>query len=154
VAVFNLLGDDWDETHERDGYRWRSVAIGGRIGAERIGCSVYELEPGQRTFPYHFHHGNEEWLLALSGRPTLRTPEGDRELRAGDLVAFPAGPDGAHAVANRTDEPARVAIFSTLRLPSIVMYPDSDKIRARWSYDEDGALDFRRADEVDYWEGE
>jgi uncharacterized cupin superfamily protein len=152
VDVANLFGAELDAFQEREGFRWRGARLGPRIGATRIGCSIYELEPGERTFPYHFHYGNEEWLLVVRGTPTLRSPDGERELRAGDLVAFPAGPDGAHAVANRSGEPARVAIFSTLCLPSVVVYPDSDKVRARWS-DED-ALTFRRGDVVDYWEGE
>ena len=34
----------------------------------------------------------------LSGSPTLRGPDGERVLRAGDVVCFPVGPDGAHQV--------------------------------------------------------
>jgi uncharacterized cupin superfamily protein len=153
VELFNLFADDWDGSQERDGHRWRAVRVGARVGAERIGCSVYELEPGQRTWPYHFHYGNEEWLLVVSGTPTLRTPDGEYELRAGDLLAFPAGPEGAHAVENRSEEPARVAIFSTLVAPSISVYPDSGKIGVRPGVPED-TLNFRRDDAVDYWEGE
>jgi uncharacterized cupin superfamily protein len=153
VDVFSLFADDWDGSQERDGYRGRAVRVGARVGAERIGCSVYELEPGQRTCPYHFHYGNEEWLLVVSGTPTLRTPDRERKLRAGDLVAFPAGPEGAHAVENRSEEPARAAIFSTLVTPSISVYPDSGKIGVRPGVPED-TLNFRRGDAVDYWEGE
>jgi uncharacterized cupin superfamily protein len=150
----NLFGAELDGSQEREGFRWRNARLGPRIGASRIGCSIYELEAGQKSFPYHFHWGNDEWLLVVRGAPTVRTPGGERQLREGDLLAFPAGPDGAHAVENRTDEPARVAIFSTLVLPSVVMYPDSDKIRARWTQGDDAILDFRRADAVDYWVGE
>jgi uncharacterized cupin superfamily protein len=149
----NLFRAELDGAQEREGYRWRSARLGPRIGAGRIGCSVYELEPGQRSFPYHFHYGNEEWLLVVHGAPTLRTPEGERELRAGDLVAFPIGPEGAHAVENRSGEPSRVAIFSTLVTPSVSVYPDSGKIGVRPGVRAD-TLDFRRGDAVDYWEGE
>jgi uncharacterized cupin superfamily protein len=149
----NLFRAELDWAQEREGYRWRSARLGPRIGAERIGCSVYELEPGQRSFPYHFHYGNEEWLLVVAGVAVLRTPDGERELRAGDLVAFPAGPEGAHAVENRSGEPVRVAIFSTLILPAISVYPDSGKIGVRPGVPED-TLNFVRGDAVDYWEGE
>lgn len=152
VQLENFFSAELDETQDREGFRWRGATLGPRIGASRIGCSIYELEPGQRSFPYHLHHGNEEWLLVLTGAPTLRSPDGERELRGGDLVAFPPGPDGAHQVENRSDEPARVAIFSTLLLPSVVEYPDSGKIGVRWS--DDGVARFRRADAVDYWDGE
>jgi uncharacterized cupin superfamily protein len=152
VQSENLYSAELDETQDREGFRWRGAALGPRIGAQRIGCSVYELEAGERTFPYHVHWGNEEWLLVLAGAPTLRAHDGERELRAGDLVAFPEGPEGAHQVENRSAEPARVAIFSTLRLPSVVEYLDSGKVGVRWSGDD--VLRFRRDDAVDYWEGE
>ena len=57
--------------------------------------------------------GPEEWLLVVAGRPTLRTPEGERQLEPGDVVAFPQGPAGAHKVANATDETVRVVILSS-----------------------------------------
>jgi uncharacterized cupin superfamily protein len=149
----NLFGADLDGSQDRDGYRWRSARLGPRIGASRIGCSLYELEPGQRSFPYHFHYGNEEWLLVVRGTPTLRTPEGQRDLREGDLVAFPTGPEGAHSVENRSHDPVRVAVFSTLVTPAISVYPDSGKVGVRPGVPED-TFNFVRGDAVDYWEGE
>ena len=134
---------------EREGYgaRWQQVAP--HVGAERIGATVYELDEGQQTFPYHFHYGVEEWLLVLDGTPTLRAPGGERLLRRGDLVCFPSGPVGAHAVRG----PGRIVIFSTGQRPSISVYPDSDKVGVRWAGDEE-PLNFRRGDAVEYWEGE
>jgi uncharacterized cupin superfamily protein len=82
----------------------------------------------------------------VSGTPTLRTPKGERELRAGDLVGFPQGDEGAHTFYNRGSEPSRIVIFSTLR-SGYPTYPDSDKVAA-------GGRVFRRADAVDYWDGE
>lgn len=149
----NLFRAEIDDGQDREGYHWHSARLGPRIGATRIGCSVYELEAGERTFPYHFHYGNEEWLFVVVGEPTLRTPAGERELREGDLVAFPAGPEGAHAVENRSRGPVRVAIFSTRVTPSIAVYPDSGKIGVRPGVPED-TLNFLRGDAVDYWEGE
>jgi uncharacterized cupin superfamily protein len=149
VRRFSLFSDDLELAQERDGFRWRGARVGGRIGARRIGGSVYELAPGERTFPYHFHHGVEEWLLVVDGTPTLRAPDGERELRRGDLVCFPVGPAGAHTVIG----PGRVLILSANREPSISVYPDSDKLGSRPGGDED-RLNFRRDDAVDYWEGE
>jgi hypothetical protein len=74
LRVFNVHGDDWEREQEREGYRWRARMIGPLIGASAIGATVYELQPGQRSFPYHYEYGNEEWLLVIAGRPTLRTP--------------------------------------------------------------------------------
>ncbi len=85
------------------------------IGAELIGGSMYELEPGDRLWPYHTHHANEEWLIVLRGAPTLRTPEGERELAEGDVVCFRRGTEGLHQIRNATDAPMRVLMLSTLR---------------------------------------
>jgi uncharacterized cupin superfamily protein len=146
---FNVYADEWDNERDRPGFRWRHR----RIGSEKLGFGLYELPSGERTFPYHFHYGNEEWLITLAGTPTLRTPEGERELVPGDAVCFPAGPAGAHQVINRSDEPVRVLILSTLVEPSISMYPDTDKVGVRPGVEED-TLNFRRETAVDYWEGE
>ncbi len=111
------------------------------------GASLYELGPGERICPYHFHCANEEWVLVVSGAPTLRSPEGDRVLRAGDAVCFPTGPEGAHDVRNDGGEPAAL---STLIYPEVPVYPDSDKIEV-WGIGEDSAM-FRNGSAVSYWD--
>lgn len=146
---FNLLRGDLQGVSDRDGYTYCAERVGDRLGGEQIGGSIYELPAGEQTFPYHFHHGVEEWLLVLDGTPALRTPVGERELRRGDVVCFPSGPDGAHAVRG----PGRVLILSANRTPSISVYPDSDKLGTRPKVDDD-RLNFRRSDAVDYWDGE
>ena len=89
---------------------------------------MYELAPGQQS-AYHWQVGEEEWLLVLVGAPTLRTPDGEQVLRPWDLVAFPRGEAGAHQVRNDTTEPARLAFFSTLSDPEVVVYPDDDRVK-------------------------
>src|SRR5205823_5222547 len=101
---------------------------GQRLGAKSIGLGVYDLEPGQRTWPYHYHLGLEEWLLVVSGRPTLRSPDGEQVLEPGDVVVFPVGPEGAHQVRNDGEERARVAIFSSKPTLAAAVYPDSAKL--------------------------
>jgi uncharacterized cupin superfamily protein len=93
------------------------------------GGSLYELAPGQES-PYHWQVGEEEWLLVLSGAPTLRTPDGEQVLGPWDLTAFPRGESGAHQVRNETLEPVRLAFFSTLSDPEIVVYPDDGRVKA------------------------
>ena len=88
---FNLFTDELeaeDEWH-RPGYPKRAAAVDEAIGGGKIGAAVYELEEGERLCPYHYHHGVEEWLLVVAGTPTLRTPDGEQQLRAGDVVCFP-----------------------------------------------------------------
>jgi uncharacterized cupin superfamily protein len=100
----------------------RGARVGAAAGATELGATVYELDPGSAISPYHLHYGNEELLVVLSGRPTLRTPDGVRRLEPGAVVAFPRGPDGAHRVANPGDEPARVLLVSTMNLPEIAVH--------------------------------
>ena len=140
----NLHAPEFDHGSERPGYRWRGVRVGRVIEGDQIGASLYELGDGERTYPYHFHHGTEEWLLVVGGTPTLRTPAGERVLREGDVVCFPAGPDGAHQVAG----PGSVLLLSSRSSPEVVEYPDSGKVGAR-----PGGT-YRAADGVDYWYGE
>ena len=118
-----------------------------------LGGSLYELEPGDRLWPYHTHHANEEWLIVTQGRPTLRTSEGEHDLQEGDVVAFPRGKDGAHQVSNRTDSPIRVLMLSTLIAPDIVEYIDSGKVGARSAAGERILLS-RPGPILDYWDGE
>ena len=119
------------------------------FGAVATGMSVYELEPGNASWPYHFEVTEEEWLIVLVGRPTLRTPDGERELGPWDCAFFPTGEAGAHKVTNRTDETVRVCIWSNRFAVATTVYPDSEKVGA-WP---PGKL-FRLADAVDYFTGE
>jgi uncharacterized cupin superfamily protein len=137
------------DSSDPEGYRAGMDRFGPKIGATQLGGSVYELPPGQSICPYHYEIGFEEWLFVLTGRPTLRTPEGTRELRPWDVAFFPDGPDGAHKVTNNTDETSRVAILSNKGDPGAAVYPDSDKIGI-WPPNKL----FRIGDAVDYWDGE
>jgi uncharacterized cupin superfamily protein len=143
----DLFSDEWDDEVTRPGYERRDLWAAYRLGAEQLGASVYVLPPGQATWPYHWHYGNEELLVVLSGRPTLRDPDGELELGPGDTVLFKRGPEGAHKLDNRTEETARVLILSTTRSPEVLEYPDSEKVRA-------GPLVFPKSAAVDYWDGE
>ena len=153
MDVFNLHGDEWDRVEEREGWRSRDAWVGARLGAELIGGSLYELEPGDRLWPYHTHHANEEWLIVVRGTPTLRTPDGEQELREGDVACFRRGPDGAHQVSNRTASPVRVLMLSTLLAPEIVEYLDTGKMGTRDAGGNRLTLS-RPGPSADYWEGE
>jgi uncharacterized cupin superfamily protein len=143
----------WDDD-DPAGYNAGASRFGGEIGGSMLGATIYELPPGQSNCPYHYEYGNEEWLTVLRGRLTVRHPGGEEELEAGDTVAFVNGPDGAHKLTNRSDEPVRVLMFSTQIEPSAAVYPDSDKI-GLWPGDDRDKIMVNRADaNVGYWEGE
>ncbi len=134
------------------GYRCRIAQFGPGIGAEQLGGSVYELDPGDSVCPYHYEGVEEEWLLVLTGTPTLRDPEGEHELVPGDVVCFLVGPVGAHKVTNRSDTVVRILMLSTMpkNEHSICVYPDSDKVGV-WPWP---GKRLRLTDTVDYWDGE
>lgn len=150
----NLFSAPLESDSERpDGFGFSFARLGPQLGAKLVGATIYELPPGQTTFPYHYEYGCEEWLLVVAGHPTLRHPGGEAELEPGDLVGFPEGPEGAHKVTNRTEETARIMILSTKGGPGVAVYPDSDKLGI---FTEDGADDVmvRRESDVDYWDRE
>ena len=154
----NLFEPDFDASQDAPGFRWKRARLGRQAGAERLGASLFELDPGEAAFPYHFHFGNEELLIVVAGRPSLRGPEGWRELEEGELVAFPVGEDGGHQVANRSDAPARILMLSQMVEPDVIVMPDSGKVQAREKAPgstERGLWHISRAaDAVKYLEGE
>ena len=131
MEIFNLNADEWNEEVEHEGFAFKDCWVGARIGSELIGGSMYEVAPGKKLWPYHTHHGNEEWAIVLRGRPTLRTPEGERELAEGDVACFRRGKGGAHQVINRTDEPVRVLMLSTVLQPDVVESSTAARSRRR-----------------------
>jgi uncharacterized cupin superfamily protein len=142
----------YDDT-DPDGYRAGMDRFGQRIGARRIGGSVYEVPAGQSICPYHYELGDEEWLIVLAGRPTIRHPGGEDVLEPGDTVCFPEGPEGAHKVTNHGTETVRVLMLSTRRLPSVAIYPDSDKVGVWEGFGAPLGL-YRRESGVEYYDRE
>ena len=139
---------EWDDD-DPDGYHPGYKRVTPELGGEQIVMKVYELPPGQSICPYHYENGEEEWLTVLTGRATLRTPEGERELAAWDTAFFPIGEAGAHKLTNHGDQNARVLMWSNRADPATSIYPDSQKVGA-WP---PGKL-FRLDDAVGYWDGE
>lgn len=127
----NVFEPEWDAEQERPPFAWRRSRIGRQAGSERLGASLFELEPGASSFPLHIHRQNEELIVVLEGRPTLRGIDGERELTPGEVVACPAGRGGAHRVDNGSDAPVRFLVVSTMEAPDIVEYPDSGKVWIR-----------------------
>lgn len=141
----NVLGVELDEPLDEAGFRHVAASVGPRLGARRIGASVYQAEAGLPIWPYHYHHGIEEWLYVVAGAPVLREPAGERILSPGDLVCFPSGQRGAHTLKG----PGRFVIFATGHdvEPYVSVYPDSDKVGGP-----EGIL--LRGSAVGYWHGE
>lgn len=160
MDVVNRADLNWTET-DRGATRFRRKRLAAGTDAERLGCSLYELSPGDRSWPYHYHAGNEEALYVLAGEGTVRGPDGDREVRAGDYVALPTGEEGAHRVVNDGDDPLRYLALSTMDDPDVAIYPDTGKFGVFAGAPPGGTAErhevsgyYRLGDDVDYWDGE
>lgn len=159
-------------TVHSDALAWEDVKLSGRYGIRRkrlaahaggrkLGCSLYELLPAKRSWPYHYHCANEEAYYVLAGRGTLRLDGGERALAAGDYVALPPGANTAHQMVNTGDMPLRYLAISTMIEPDITVYPESGKVGLVAGSAPGGAPSERTlhqilpiAAAVDYWRGE
>ncbi len=138
-----------------EGFRASRALLGRQAGAKRLGLSLWELPPGEAAYPYHFHLADEELIVVLGGSPTLRTPQGWRELQAGEVVSFPTGEAGAHQLVNWGTERVRFLSFSPAGNLDAVIYPDARKLGVAERRPEGFALRVRMPqDSVEYWEGE
>jgi uncharacterized cupin superfamily protein len=123
-GAMNLYGDEWDvERRTQNGSIVRMRHVGHALETELIGGTLMEAEPGYLG-PYHLHHGNEELLLVLAGRLVVRTPDREGEVEAGDVVFFPRGQAGLHAIENRSGEPARFFLLSSKVHPDVTERPE------------------------------
>lgn len=118
----SIYADEFESLGENP---WEGGARSRRLPrGEDLGASLYVLVPGATTGYYHFHHGIEEMLLLIEGRPKLRTSDGERTLELGEVVHFRKGPEGAHQIINDTDDTVRLVMVSNQASPDAVEYPD------------------------------
>ena len=152
----NIERPEFDDVRDQEGFRANRARLGRQAGAQRLGLSLWEVPSGQAAYPYHAHLTEEEILVVLEGRPSLRTPDGWSELERGDVVTFLRGEAGAHQIVNRTDEPVRFLAASTGGEPDVVIQPDSGKIGAFERRPDGGGMRlwFRREDQREYYDGE
>jgi len=159
VPTTNESDLDWtEEDHGETAFRRKQLSDA--AGGEDIGTSLYELPPGKRAWPYHYHTGNEEAIYVLAGEGSIRLDGERHPLSAGDYVACPADERGGHRVINDSDAPLRYLAISTMDDPDVLVYPDSEKIgvytgSAPGDHENRELTKYFPADaDVDYWEGE
>ncbi|MGH7963206.1 MAG: cupin domain-containing protein [Candidatus Binatia bacterium] len=158
----NVVHEDslsWDEQSHGPHFAWRRKKLAIAGGGRKLGCSLYELSPGRRSWPYHYHCANEEAIYVLGGNGTLRLAGQEVPIAQGDYIALPTGADHPHQIINTSDAPLRYLCFSTMIEPDISVYPDSNKF-GLFAGAAPGAVQrtltaYLPADaKVDYWEGE
>ena len=151
----NINNPVYDEPRDHPGFVAKSARLGRQVKSERVGLSLWEIAAGEAAYPYHWHTAEEEVLVVLEGQPSLRTPDGWRELDEGAVIRFALGEGGAHQLVNRTQHRVRFLGLSN-QAPEVVVYPDSGKVGC-YERRPDGSgirLIFRECDAVDYHEGE
>lgn len=150
-GILHMRMEDMRVSHNVHGdYEYTKRTFVGRGTGKSLVC-VYEVPPGKSTYPYHCHLKDEETFHILSGTGTLRTPEGERPVSAGDFLHFPAGPEGAHRLTNTGSVPLIYIDFDVIHDLDVCLYPDSGKL-AVWGK---GVNRVYPADaNVDYYDGE
>lgn len=157
MAPINDADLEWTDV-ENDDVSFRRKQLGEAADGDDIGCSLYELPPGGRSWPYHYHTANEEAMYVLSGTGTLRLDGETYPLEAGEYATFPADDSGGHRVVNDSDEPLRYLVMSTMIDPDVTVYPESDRFGVfvgsppggREARSLEGFYD--RESTVEYWE--
>ena len=127
----NIVGQgdlEWSEQSHGQGFGYRRKQLGAVAGGRKVGCSLYEVPPGRRAFPYHYHLANEEAIYMLEGSGTLRIGEEEIRVSEGDYVALPAREQAAHQLVNDSGAVLRYLCFSTMIEPDVMVYPDSEKV--------------------------
>lgn len=144
---------EWME-RPHDEFVGKAKRIGRAAGGEKLGATIYEISPGRRMMPYHYHLGIEEAIYVLDGEGTLRLDDEEHGISAGDYVALPADETGAHQIENTGEEPIRYLCFSTMEDPDVVVYPDSEKVMVAGGGEEGYRKVLDENAELEYWDRE
>jgi uncharacterized cupin superfamily protein len=126
MSKVNEADLDWSD-YDHGESQFRRKQLSAAVGAEDLGCSLYELPPEKRSWPYHYHTANEEAIFVLAGEGQLRGDDGEQRLERGDFVALPADERGGHQVVNDSDDPLRYLMLSTMNDPDVTVYPEMEK---------------------------
>jgi uncharacterized cupin superfamily protein len=132
--------------------------VGPMLGLTGLGCALTVVPPGKRAYPFHRHHVFNELFYILSGSGEVRLDQRTLPIRAGDLIANPAGAE-AHQIVNTGREELRYLAISDIDTVDVIDYPDSGKMGVAAGV-KNGDLStatykaFGRVTPADYFDGE
>jgi uncharacterized cupin superfamily protein len=140
-----------EDPNKIDNFRLFSASprLSNVVNSKNLVFDLRMLNPGQYSFPYHFHRNAEELMMIISGSMTLRSPNGFEITGKGDIVFIEMGETGAHQFFNHTSEPCTYLDLRTIYGIDVVEYPDSGKINLLPAYEV-----FEKNSKVNYFKGE
>jgi uncharacterized cupin superfamily protein len=157
--VLNIAEAPLMERGHGEQFAVKLARMGAAIGLEGLGCMLHIVPPGKRAFPFHAHHVADELFFILSGEGEYRYGGETYPVKAGDVVAAPAG-GPAHQLINSGSAELRYLGISTNGGADVVEYPDSKKfaILAGMTAGNPMSAKFRHVgragNSLDYWDGE
>ena len=86
--------------------------VGEAAGFRELGARHVVLEPGAWSSQRHWHVGEDELLVMLTGRAILIEDDGETELRPGDIAVWPKSIPNGHHLINRSSEPCSFVCLS------------------------------------------
>ena len=84
----------------------------GRPASPTSAPATSMLEPGAWSSQRHWHEARTNSLVMLDGEAVLVEDDGETELAAGDIAAWPKGVTNGHHLINRSDGRARFVAIS------------------------------------------
>ncbi|HSG31972.1 MAG TPA: cupin domain-containing protein [Thermodesulfobacteriota bacterium] len=164
LKMANIINEKdlvWDTNSYNSRFEYKKKSLSQNSGAEKLGCSIYEVPPGKSAFPFHYHCSNEEAVFILEGNAELRFGDESYFVSKGDYLTFPAE-GSAHQLTNRGETTLKYICISTMVEPDIKVYPDSGKVGVVSTASNNGTANsgktekFLRGDVevVGLWEGE
>lgn len=102
IAQSNATGYPAPFDEAVQGRWWRRLAPAG--GLTQMGASHVVLKPGAWSSQRHWHDGEDELVIMLSGEAVLIEDGGETIMRAGDVAAWAAGVENGHHLVNRSEE--------------------------------------------------
>ena len=139
-------------------FQARIGRAGPMLGLAGLGCTLTVVPPSKRAYPFHRHHVFNELFYVLSGNGEVRLDERTLPIRAGDLIASPAGAE-AHQIVNTGREELCYLAISDIDSVDVIDYSDSGKMGVAAGV-KNGDLStatykaFGRVTPADYFDGE
>ena len=118
------------------------LELGQAAGLTQFGVSMMTIEPGGMSSQRHWHEGEDEFLLMVSGELVLVEENNETLMRSGDMAGFKAGIENGHHMVNRSEDEAKFLIVGTSATNDICHYPDID---LRFEANENGDHFFNKA---------